>query len=307
MSAGGDEISDAALGDGSSADRARSAGLEAGDFPRVPEPGERLSWPFVTGAGWESLGWLGLELDAGTAWVYVGRSPGKEPGAGEDALAVVPLADERALLAVADGLGGHAGGAEAAGIVVGELAACAGLESGAVREAVLDALDRAHRLVLGKGTGAGATVALALVGNQRLRALHAGDAGVFAVGQRGSQRLWTVPHSPVGYALEAGLLDEQQALDHDERHLVSNYVGMQDMHLQLGSEVELRPRDTVVVASDGLFDNFSLDELTQRVRKGPLARVSEALGAELRERMLGSPAAAPCKPDDHGLILFRPR
>lgn len=275
--------------------------------PQLPEPGERLVEPFVTTAGWESSGWIALELDAGSVRAFLGRSPGKSPGAGEDALAVVPLAEGRALIAVADGLGGHAGGAEAAAIVVHELASCGGLEPGAVREAVLDALDRAQRRILGQGSGSGATVALAFVGQGRVRALHAGDAGVFAVGQRGAQRLWTTPHSPVGYALEAGLLDEEEALDHDERHLVSNYVGLQDMHLQLGSAAKLNPRDTVVVASDGLFDNFSLDELAERIRKGGLDGVAESLGLELQRRMVGVQADLPSKPDDHGLILFRPR
>ncbi len=112
-------------------------------------------------------------------------------------------------------------------------------------------------------------------------------------------------HSPTGFAVQAGFLDERDALHHEERHLVSNFLGTSDMRIDVGATIELKPRDTVLVASDGLTDNLHLEEIIARVRKGPLAGAVEQTVALADERMRGEQAGEPCKPDDLSLILFR--
>ena len=42
---------------------------------------------------------------------------------------------------------------------------------------------------------------------------------ILTTGQRGRLRMQTVSHSPVGFAIEYGLLDESEAMHHEERHL----------------------------------------------------------------------------------------
>ena len=58
----------------------------------------------------------------------------------------------------------------------------------------------------------------------------------------------TVAHSPVGYAEEAGLLDREEAIHHAHRHLVSNMLGMPEMHIEVGPPLTLDARDTIVLA-----------------------------------------------------------
>ena len=115
----------------------------------------------------------------------------------------------------------------------------------------------------------------------------------------------TTAHSPTGFAVEAGFLDQRDALHHEERHLVSNFLGTSDMRIDMGTGVELRPRDTVLLASDGLTDNVHLDEIIERIRKGPLTEGARAVASLARHRMANGASKQPSKPDDLSLILFR--
>jgi serine/threonine protein phosphatase PrpC len=94
-----------------------------------------------------------------------------------------------------------------------------------VRTAILDALDEANRAIISLGIGAGTTVAIAEIEEDRIRGYHVGDSAILAVGQRGRVKLRTLCHAPTAYAVESGLLDEAEALHHADRHLVSNVVG----------------------------------------------------------------------------------
>jgi len=73
----------------------------------------------------------------------------------------------------------------------------------------------------------------------------------------------------------------------------------------MGAGIELRPRDTVLVASDGLVDNVHLDEIIERIRKGPLLDGARALASLAYYRMANGEGRQPSKPDDLSLLLFR--
>jgi serine/threonine protein phosphatase PrpC len=127
-----------------------------------------------------------------------------------------------------------------------------------------------------------------------------------AVGQRGRIKQRVVPHSPTGFAVEAGLLDEHEAVQHDQRHVLFNVVGSPDMRVEVGSALQLAVHDTVLLASDGLFDNLFIDEIVDTIRVGPLASAADKLVERARARMQGDGAAdSPCKPDDLTIVLYR--
>jgi serine/threonine protein phosphatase PrpC len=94
-------------------------------------------------------------------------------------------------------------------------------------------------------------------------------------------------------------------MNHEERHLVSNMIGTPDMRIEVGPAVELAPRDTLLLASDGLFDNLHLDEIVARVRKGPLKKTIQTLAEDCRQRMMEGGHKNPSKPDDLTFIVFR--
>ena len=249
-------------------------------------------------------------LNGGHAALFTSKRPGRE-GRNEDAALLVPREDGSAVLAVADGMGGQRAGGRAARLALEELERFlgeAGRGEGAdegFRAAILNAIEAANRKIRDLGLGAGTTLAVAELMDGGVRTYHVGDSAILVTGQRGRLKLETLPHSPTGYAVEAGFLAADEALRHDERHMVSNVVGADDMRIEVGSRIPLAPRDTLLVASDGLFDNLTIQEVTEIIRKGPLERAAAALATTCRERMLTSSGGGPSKPDDLTFILYR--
>ena len=248
---------------------------------------------------------ISIQLDIGESVYHSVRCPDKD-GPNEDGAVVAEAGNGLALLAVADGMGGGPVGHEAARIVLTELIAAAGNPNTVLREAVLSAVESANERVLDLGVGAGTTLAVAELDGNRLRTYHVGDAHVLLVGQRGKIRRLTVAHAPVSYAVEAGLLEEADALVHEDRHLVSNVVGQSDMRVEIGAPIAMRPLDTLLLASDGVFDNLSIQEIVERVCTGPLLGAVDALVAQCRGRMASS-GDGPSKPDDITVVAFRLR
>lgn len=243
---------------------------------------------------------------------YSSRSPFKET-VNEDAAAVIPWDEHSAVLAVADGLGGAARGEEASRRAIQELADAidrADRQTSQLRTAILDGIESANGAVMRIGAGAATTLAVVEVtiggpDGDLARTYHVGDAGVLVCGGRGKVKLLTTAHSPVGYGVEAGLIDHHEAMHHDERHLVSNVVGAADSRIEIGAAAPLAKLDTVLVASDGLFDNLTVAEIVSLVRRGPAATAAQRVAQAARERMLGAAIDLPAKADDLTLLVMR--
>ncbi|MGI9272655.1 MAG: PP2C family protein-serine/threonine phosphatase [Woeseiaceae bacterium] len=226
----------------------------------------------------------------------------------EDAVAVVPYGPQAAVFVVADGAGGLPAGSLASQTAVRTLVAqleAASEETIMLRTAILDGIEAANAAVLNLGNGAATTFTVITIDGLTARAYQIGDSEALVVGQRGLIRLQTPVHSPTGQAVEAGFLKEREALHHHERHLVSNFLGTPNMRIDIGAEIKLQPRDTVVLASDGLMDNVLIAEIIERVRKGPLDKAADAVVALARRRMGGTASEQPSKPDDLSVVLFR--
>jgi serine/threonine protein phosphatase PrpC len=250
-----------------------------------------------------------FELPGVLAGVLSIRKPGRD-GPNEDAAALVCVGDAATVAVLSDGAGGHPGGAQAAMLAVRAVCdsvAQLGSDAGNLRGAIINGFESADRAIAELGAGAAATLAAVEIQGTSMRAYHAGDSMVLVTGQRGKIKWLNIPHSPVGYAVEAGLLDRGEALHHEDLHLVSNLLGGQDMRIELGATVRLAPRDTIVVASDGLSDNLHLDEIVELVRKGPLEQAVDRLAGLGRTRMEAPREASPSKPDDLTLIAIRQR
>lgn len=250
-----------------------------------------------------------LNTGAGVVALVSQRAPDKSDAeANEDAAVAIPLGADRLVLAVADGVGGLPQGAVAARLVLEQLVdrvTAAAERDTDLRVAILDAFELGNRALSELGSGAATTLAVVAIERDRVRSYHVGDTGVLLVGQRGRTKLQPVWHSPVGYGVEAGLLDEREAMHHADRHLISNWLGAPDMHLQISSSLPMALRDTLLIATDGLFDNLRRDEIVELVRKGPVSEAATALSAEARRRMQNPRHGEPSKIDDLTCLLFR--
>lgn len=243
----------------------------------------------------------------GEAAVFSARKPDRD-GANQDAAALIAVDDNAGVAVVADGAGGHAAGAEAAGLAVKAMTkAIEARESGetSLRTAILNGFEQANEAILKLGVGAATTLAVVEIQGNQMRTYHAGDSMILVTGQRGKVKVLSVPHSPVGYAVEAGLLHPDDALHHEDLHLVSNLLGRSDMRIEIGSALTLAQRDTVVLASDGLSDNLRLEEIVERVRKGSLKKAADRLASLGKTRMATDDNGTPSKPDDITFIALR--
>jgi serine/threonine protein phosphatase PrpC len=246
-------------------------------------------------------------IASGVTATYTARCPDKDTP-NEDAAALIPCSPTSGVLAVADGFGGQPAGEQAARVALESLIAAIerALAGGAsLRAGILDGFERANDAVNDLGVGAATTLVALEIDDGRVRPYHVGDSMALVVGQRGKLKLQTVSHSPVGYAVEAGWLPEDEALHHKDLHLVSNMVGSAEMRIDVGPSLTLRERDTVLLASDGLCDNLPPPKVTELIRRGPLIQAAETLAAECDQRMRLPVGGQPSKPDDLTFVLFR--
>jgi serine/threonine protein phosphatase PrpC len=254
-----------------------------------------------------------FEFAGGTAAVFSTSSPNKlTPN--EDVAAVLPTGPHGGILAVADGLGGHAGGEQASRLAIEAIQkaiqeavhAAEGGEPEQLRGAILNGVEAANREVCQLGLGAATTLALVEIQDRTIRPYHVGDSAILLTGQRGKLKLQTIAHSPIGYAVESGLIDEKEAIHHEHRHVISNVIGSDQMRIEIGSPTEMARRDTLILASDGLLDNLLPSEIVDIVRSGPLDEAVAELVSEARRRMATSGGDSPSKPDDLTVIAYRP-
>jgi len=208
---------------------------------------------------------------------------------------------------VADGLGGLPAGAVASGLAVNILSRLINKSTNdtVLRDIILDGFEKTNQTIISQGIGSATTLAVAEITDNYIRTYHVGDSTILITGQRGKIKLQTVAHSPMGYAVESGLLEENEAVHHDERHIVSNVVGAADMSITVGSNIKLSKYDTLLIASDGVFDNLYVDEIVEIIRKGSLKNAAEQLVYKCNERMLDNDPDKPGHKDDLSFILFR--
>lgn len=248
-----------------------------------------------------------IDLIDGSAALFSTPSPDKS-SVNEDAAAVIPFGDNSIVLAVADGAGGHAKGDAAARIAIEALVdELQRNPATVVRAAILNAFETAQAEINTRYPGSATTLVVGEITDGTARCYHVGDSGICIVGGRGKLKFQTIFHSPTGYAVEAGLLSEAQAMQHASRHVVSNILGMSPMSVEIGVRLRLALHDTVVIASDGLFDNLLSEEIAALACVGSIGAACTALATAAAARMAVAMPGRIGKPDDLTILLYRRR
>ncbi len=162
------------------------------------------------------------------------------------------------VFAVADGMGGHVGGAAAAEAVVEALRSLTGSETttvGAIRLA-LQRADGEIRAFQGPDkAGAGTTVAgVALVDEgdrPQWAVLHVGDSRVYRW-HEGQLELVTKDHSVVQELLDAGYISDESAATHPQRHIITRALGVGPRPEADVVLLPVVPGERFLACSDGL-------------------------------------------------------
>jgi protein phosphatase len=197
--------------------------------------------------------------------------------ANEDAILADPSG---ALWAVADGMGGHEGGAMAADIVVDSLAAIRDGDPPA--EALEDAIEAANAAVRAaarqRGAGTmGATVVALYVVQGIAHVAWAGDSRAYLVRNR-RLRMVTHDHTVVQDMVDRGEIGLDEAEGHPEAHVITRAVGAAETIEVDHAAVPLIAGDRLILCSDGLprcvYESVIEAQATQ---PGPAQMACEAL------------------------------
>ena len=202
--------------------------------------------------------------------LFIARDPHKQT-ANEDAMC---LLQKNGLLfvSVADGAGGHPKGREASMSAVKALAKSA---EGGMLANPPELIEKANQEVLDLKAGAKTTLVMSWIDQGVFRAGAVGDSEVVYWNSLGTELYSNVPHSTVGYQVEAGVLDEEEALDASDRYSVDNLLGDRIIRMEFSSGIQMKRGHCFVLGSDGLFDNFTHTQLADYFLTGKIVELSE--------------------------------
>jgi serine/threonine-protein phosphatase Stp1 len=162
---------------------------------------------------------------------------------------------ERGLWAVADGMGGHMAGGDAANMAMDELARMTDAGHAISAATICAALNRANRRIRAnaqdRGGISGTTVVVAWLAQDRLTVFWAGDSRAYRLRGRQLECL-TRDHSVVQELLDAGEITEAEAWKHPHANLVTRALGVGDSVVADQVVVDVRPGDRLLLCSDGV-------------------------------------------------------
>ncbi len=242
---------------------------------------------------------------------YTQKSPLKN-SPNEDSLGFITH-NKQTILLLADGVGGSPNGEVASEHVTANIINMLkkndtlATDLATLRQHILVSVEQTNKKLIHDYVGARTTFTACIINNDILQSIQIGDSALIVCGQKGLLKHKTMEHSPVGHALAAGLIKEKEALTHPERHLISNVVGDAQMHMVIGPQVELASNDTILLASDGLFDNFLTEEIIEIVRKESINDVLQKLTELFQPMRDESKIDSFNKIDDVSFIVCRQR
>ena len=193
---------------------------------------------------------------------------------------VIVRSDRLAL--VADGMGGHPGGEIAANVAAGVISAVFMGQSDDELEAAVRAANWAIRdRAIGQPglEGMGTTICVAgLLVSGRLALAHVGDSRAY-LWHEGALSQLTKDHSVTTELIERGELREEEADQHPYYGVLTRALGVAPAVEIDSRTVAVEKGDRVLLCSDGLFNELSLDEIAGAVEgaKDPAAIVDSLI------------------------------
>ena len=189
------------------------------------------------------------------------------------------------LLAVADGMGGHAAGARAARAAIDAVHANINPEKGRPAAAIKRAFTRANRTIreIAAAEGyerMGTTLTVATVHDGVVWVGHVGDSRAYLLRDDQLTQL-TADHSLVGELVRRGQLAPDKARTHPKRNVITKAVGSDKLVKPDIFSHKIRLDDRLILCTDGLtgaVDDRQLAELAS-IKRAPEAAVSKLVAA----------------------------
>src|SRR6266542_1316723 len=184
------------------------------------------------------------------------------------------------LLIVADGMGGHRGGATASRLATDTVKTqYLGSETDDPAAALQDALARANARVFAESQtnpelrGMGTTTSALVVRGTQAWFAHVGDSRIYLIRGESIQQL-TDDHSLVAAMVREGLVTSAEAETHPRRNVLQRSVGVgEEVEIDVRGPLEVQENDTFILCSDGLHGLVKQEEML-RVAKVPLQQAA---------------------------------
>jgi len=214
------------------------------------------------------------------------------------------------LLAVADGMGGAAAGEVASKLAMQVLDESFSRYVEEVRSrrpvvGVLSLIDKAMRLanrrVYGEAIkqpgrrGMGSTLTCVAIRKRKAYIGHVGDSRAFLVRGNKIYQL-TKDHSWVEEQVEKGLLNEEEAENHEWRNLITRVLGTRQQVAPDVVELDVQSGDVFLLSTDGLHGLVSPEEM--------LAEIQENSDRQLNVEVLLAQANERGGPDNITVVIF---
>jgi len=174
------------------------------------------------------------------------------------------------LLVVADGMGGHRGGATASRLA-GETvkAQYLGGQTDDVAAALREALLRANSRIYSEAQanpdlrGMGTTTSALAIRDDYAWFAHVGDSRIYRVRGENIEQL-TDDHSLVATMVREGLLTTKEAETHPRRNVLQRSMGVaEDVEVDVKGPFDVQEGDTFILCSDGLHGLVKEDEMRE--------------------------------------------
>ncbi|MBQ2733592.1 MAG: Stp1/IreP family PP2C-type Ser/Thr phosphatase [Clostridia bacterium] len=216
--------------------------------------------------------------------IYGTTDKGMKRSANQDCFFAAEIASGLALVAVCDGMGGAAGGAEASALAAkvfseecrrfaessynSELK-CFTVSAEEIGKAMENAAACANKAVYKEATeneglhGMGTTLAAAFVTSDILYGINVGDSRVYLCSKDGTLRRLSKDHSFVQYLVDMGEISEQEAKYNSQRNIITRAIGIAP-DVECDTFVAIAENCRALLCSDGLtahLDDSAMEKI----------------------------------------------
>lgn len=258
-------------------------GVPTQDQEHAPEtPGPPLQATLITVMANRSVKMLTNGVVVGNVEVGFLTDTGQRRTGNEDAYFVFDASEDDLesnglLVAVADGMGGHAAGETASKIAAQTLSSyyenCSGKD---VQERLGDCIRKANAEIYEEAQstptlkGMGTTLTVALVTNMTVNIGQVGDSRAYLIRNEAIRRL-TDDHSLVAEQIRQGILTEEEAATHPARNIITRALGTREIVEVDYTSLALRPDDRILLCSDGLHGVVKDGQILDTILTSPSA------------------------------------
>lgn len=214
--------------------------------------------------------------------------------AGKSAVGLVRAGNEdsgltsKKLVAVADGMGGHAGGEVASSIAITTLLEEAksftadDIDHDSADDLLQSAVDEIDKAIAWTATerpelaGLGTTLSALLLHGTSVAMVHVGDSRIYRLRGNSFEQI-TKDHTVIQQLLETGSITPDEVATHPQRSVLTHVLMGDGLGLSGLSIFEVKPQDRYLLCSDGLSNVLSDKEMKSLVKDKARGAAVDAL------------------------------